>query len=357
MNPPTARPLLPALVLGFAAGVAHAEPTPVELGRVGWGRDVDAGIDTGRRTGKPVLLLFQEIPGCATCKNFGRGPLSHPLLVDAIETEFVAVAVYNNRPGADAAALQRFGEPAWNNPVLRFFAGDRKEILPRRDGIWDAPAVAARLVEALAAAGRQVPPYLALAADEVRAGEAATATFGMHCFWQGEAGLGSIRGVIATRAGHLDGSEVVEVTYVPGVLAYTDLLEAAIRCDCAARVFAHDEAQLAAARRRLGERAAGSDARAREASDADQKWHLRRSALRHVPITPAQAARVNAELAAGRDPLVWLSPRQRELARRIETASRSEPRLLAGLEPPRDTLELHDYEIRLRQLLDGADTR
>ena len=174
-----------------AADAAHADEVPIELGRVHWGRDVDAGFARARDTGRPVLLLFQEIPGCATCVGFGRGPLSHPLLVDAMETEFVAVAVYNNRPGTDAAALQRFREPAWNNPVVRFFAPNGNELLERRDGIWDAAGIAERMIDALRQAARPVPGYLAVAAQEVAQSRAERATFGMHCFWQGEAALGA----------------------------------------------------------------------------------------------------------------------------------------------------------------------
>jgi hypothetical protein len=36
---------------------------PVELGQVKWRRDFDAGLAESKRTGKPVLLLFQEVPG------------------------------------------------------------------------------------------------------------------------------------------------------------------------------------------------------------------------------------------------------------------------------------------------------
>ena len=36
---------------------------PVELGRVEWGRDLEVGLDTAESAQKPVLLLFQEIPG------------------------------------------------------------------------------------------------------------------------------------------------------------------------------------------------------------------------------------------------------------------------------------------------------
>ena len=34
-----------------------------ELGNVKWGRDLDAARAKSAETGKPILLLFQEVPG------------------------------------------------------------------------------------------------------------------------------------------------------------------------------------------------------------------------------------------------------------------------------------------------------
>jgi hypothetical protein len=34
-----------------------------ELGNVAWGRDLDAAKAKSAKTGKPILLLFQEVPG------------------------------------------------------------------------------------------------------------------------------------------------------------------------------------------------------------------------------------------------------------------------------------------------------
>lgn len=338
-----------------ASGAAEpGGPRPIELGRVHWGRDVDAGMAAARRTGRPLLLLFQEIPGCSTCRNFGSGPLSHPLLVDAIETEFVPVVVYNNRDGADAAALQRFGEPAMNNPVLRFFGPDGKEALQRRDGLWDEASVARRLVEALDAMRRPIPSYLALAAEEVRAATAERATFAMHCFWEGEAALGGLDGVVATRVGYLDGNEALEVLYLPDVISYETLVDRAAGMNVASIAFAADEHQLAAARRRLGERARRTDDRARDAGDTDRKYHLQRSPLRWLPLTPAQAARINADLAAGHDGRRWLSPRQIELAGRIEAETQRNSRALTGLAPPASMAEFPAYEEQLLTRLNGG---
>lgn len=36
---------------------------PVELGQVRWRRDFDQGLAEAKDSGKPVLLLFQEVPG------------------------------------------------------------------------------------------------------------------------------------------------------------------------------------------------------------------------------------------------------------------------------------------------------
>lgn len=37
--------------------------SPVELGAVRWGRDLPRALAESRTSGKPVLLLFQEVPG------------------------------------------------------------------------------------------------------------------------------------------------------------------------------------------------------------------------------------------------------------------------------------------------------
>ena len=112
----------------------HAgSPTQAEeAGVVSWGRDLDTALAASRTSGRPVLALFQEIPGCAGCKQFGRDVLSNPLLVEAIETQFTPLLIHNNKPGRDAEVLKRFGEPAWNYQVVRFLDPAGKDIIPRR---------------------------------------------------------------------------------------------------------------------------------------------------------------------------------------------------------------------------------
>jgi hypothetical protein len=57
-----------AALLGAGGLTGHASTlsspsNPVELGRVKWHRDFEAAARQARETGKPILLLFQEVPG------------------------------------------------------------------------------------------------------------------------------------------------------------------------------------------------------------------------------------------------------------------------------------------------------
>ena len=50
----------------FMLGVflaAPQDPIPTELGAVEWHRDFDAARKLSQESGKPMLLLFQEVPG------------------------------------------------------------------------------------------------------------------------------------------------------------------------------------------------------------------------------------------------------------------------------------------------------
>ena len=59
----TATPALLALGLGAAIATGPMDDAPPEFGRVRWGRELEPALETSARSGKPVLLLFQEVPG------------------------------------------------------------------------------------------------------------------------------------------------------------------------------------------------------------------------------------------------------------------------------------------------------
>ena len=179
-----------------------------------WNRDLDAAFSESKKSGKPIFLLFQEVPGCSGCQKFGREVLSQPLLVEAIEDEFIPVVVFNNRSsGQDRKLLERFKETAWNYQVIRFLDANGKDIVERKEGIWSVDGVASRMIETLEKSKRKVPKYLQTIHSVSDRSSHDQAAFAMHCFWTGEYQLGRIDGVITTEAGWLDGREVTLVRY------------------------------------------------------------------------------------------------------------------------------------------------
>lgn len=97
--------------------------------------------------------------------------LSHPLVVEAAETLFVPVAARNNtEDDADALLRERFGETAWNNPVVRFLGADGKDIAPKLHDDWTVAALVGGMTKSLAARGTKVPAWL----DLMASGEVAT---------------------------------------------------------------------------------------------------------------------------------------------------------------------------------------
>ena len=291
---------------------AGQNATPPELGDVKWHRDYDKARQLSQQSGRPLLILFDEVPGCATCVRYGQAVLTHPLIVEAAESLFVPVAVYNNVGGADRSVLDKYREPTWNNPVVRIVAANERPLAPRLAGRYDQVSLVRSMVAALEKSGRPVPGYLRLLQTELKAGLTETALFAMHCFWTGEACLGSIDGVVSTRTGWRSGREVVEVRYDPRMVSLERLLKASR--PCANRVFVPAK-HLATAKAVLGDRVErGIDMRP---SPKDDRYQLQHSSLSRVPMTELQAQRVNADLGNRRDPRRWLSPRQLSLAENI----------------------------------------
>ncbi|MCB9676838.1 MAG: hypothetical protein H6737_17115 [Alphaproteobacteria bacterium] len=285
---------------------SFAEPVE-ELGSVHWPRGLDEALARSAKSGRPVLVLFDEVPGCSTVKGFGNGALTHPLLAEAVETLFEPVVVYNNTPD-DAKLCERFGEPRWNNPVVRYLDQDGRDVGTRFDGPYSEAAFARSLVGTL---GSDAPRWLALVAEELDAAERVeTATYSMACFWSGEAHLGSAPGVVSTRTGWQGGREVVEVAYDPEVTNASALTRHA--ADGGARP--------------------ASSGRLSPTPD-DDRYRLRHTAWASVPMTAAQATRANAVLSDGGDPSSLFSPRQRALAGRKQAANLGSGDIRAAFAP------------------------
>jgi hypothetical protein len=303
---------------------------PVELGDVKWLRDYDKALQESERLDKPVFILFQEVPGCATCRNYGQKVLSHPLIVEAIEDLFVPLAIYNNKGGADKEVLQKYGEPAWNNPVVRMVDQLGENLVPRINGDYTVLGVAERMIYALQRADRSVPTYLELLRDELRARQEGTskATFSMYCFWTGERTYGQLDGVISTRPGFMDGHEVVEVEYNPAMIELDDMIAFGQRGSCADRMYTHDAGQTATAAEVMGNSKVATSKTFRQ--DREPKYYLSKTHYRAVPMTDLQATRANSLLGRGKSPDTVLSPRQIQYAESIKGSSDSKLKNLIG---------------------------
>lgn len=228
--------MIGASSLFVSCTTAEQRTQPVETGKVSWERNLDVALKTSKKCGKPVFLLFQEVPGCAGCKQFGREVLSNPLIVSAIEREFVPLLIHNNKGGHDAEVLKKFSEPAWNYQVVRFIDGDGKDLIPRKEKVWDVGPLAERMIESLEKAGRQVPGYLETVRYEGHT-KLQKVAFSMFCFWTGEAKLGAIEGMITTEAGWIGSKEVVLIEYDPAAIPLTKLIKEAAALDCASAVY------------------------------------------------------------------------------------------------------------------------
>ena len=86
--------------------------------------------------------------------------LSDSALVAIIEREFIAVLVRNNVGGEEAQILKEYDVPAWNYRVVRFVDASGKDLIPRKDPVWESHALSMRMRDALIATGREVPVNL-----------------------------------------------------------------------------------------------------------------------------------------------------------------------------------------------------
>lgn len=291
---------------------------PKELGKVKWLRDINKATTQAKAEDKPVFLLFQEVPGCSTCRNYGQKVLSHPLIVEAIETYFVPLAIYNNKGGKDREVLDYFNEPSWNNPVVRIVDSKKKNLVSRISGNYSVHGVTAAMIEVMKTQKIKIPAYLSLLHDELSARQSGVETtyLSMYCFWSGEKSIADIDGVIGTQAGFMDGREVVKVDFAPNTVNYEDLVQKAKTKSCASHVYTENLVQQLAA-----EKVVGSDHTSEKTAfriDRETKYYLYKSSYKYLPMTSLQAVKANSLIGKGQSPNSVFSPRQLALLKIIQ---------------------------------------
>lgn len=288
-------------VIGQKAG--YPKNNPIELGKVSWLRNYNEAIAAAKQKELPVLILFQEVPGCSNCTKFGNEIMSHPLVVEAIETCFIPLCIYNNQSGHDSEILKKYNEPSWNNPVIRIVDHKGLDLVSRQPDFRSMSKTLASLAKGITASGHEVPTYLDLMLEEADAGENGNLTdvyFSMYCFWSGEKEIGGLDGVLSTEAGYMHGQEVVRVSYRPDRVKLADLYQKAGKKGCADDVY--------------GSVRAGENIVVKPAGpyrkDKEDKYYIYGSAYKTIPMTELQKMKVNRALGTGRNPDIYLSPRQ-----------------------------------------------
>ncbi|MBK9150267.1 MAG: thioredoxin family protein [Saprospiraceae bacterium] len=285
---------------------------PAELGKIHWLRDYDQALSEAKKKNLPVFILFQEVPGCSNCKNYGHKVLSHPLIAEAIETHFIPLAVYNNRDGQDKKVLDKYKEPSWNNPVVRIVNSTGKDICGREADFHHGSKTVAKIMEGIKLSGQTVPLYLQLLEAEWRAKDFKTTDtlfLAMYCFWSGEKEIADIEGVVATEAGYMHGKEVVRVAYDKNVTNPDKIVQKAKESNNADQVYGYLQSDSKTKFLPPG----------KYRKDADDKVYLRNSHYKIIPMTDLQKTKVNRSIATGKNPEIWLSPRQLQILKRPDS--------------------------------------
>ena len=283
-----------------------------ELGKVKWGRNLEQAQLESKTTGKPILILFQEIPGCSTCKGYGNGSLSQPLIVEAIETYFIPLAIHNNKTGKDKEVLDFFKEPAWNNPVVRIVDNTLKDICDRLSENYTSFGLVSKINATLIKKNIVIPHYLKIIEEEflAQASGMEKAYVGMYCFWSGEKCYAQAPGVVATKAGFMGGSEVVEIIYNPKATNLDAILNHGQKMNCADKVFQDVEFVKSKTKIQQVHKSVFK-------ADKESKYYIYNSNYKYLPMTELQANKVNLAISELKSPSEYLSPRQITLYEKI----------------------------------------
>lgn len=274
-----------------------------ELGLVQWNRDLDKAKELSLGQDKPILILFQEIPGCSICRNYGQDVLSNPLLVEAIEDQFIPLVIHNNKGGKDKMILEKFSEPSWNNPVVRIINTDEEMLAPRLSGNYSARGLVNTMKQALEKEKKELPEYLSLLHEELnQIAKSSEAYYEMYCFWSGEVHLGLADGVLSTESGFMNGSEVVKVIFDPSIISKNEL-------------DAHGKSK------NISPIEKGNYKK----SENDTHYQIMNSIFKFLPMSEIQRTKINSALGQGSDAKKFLSPAQIKWLTEIENSSDTHP--------------------------------
>jgi len=275
----------------FAQQRTNPKNQSEELGTVHWHRNYEEAVAIAKKEKKDLVILFQEVPGCSTCRNYGHNVLSHPLMVEALENTFTPLAIFNNKNGTDKKILEKFKEPSWNNPVVRIIDPNGKNIVQRVSNDYSALTLCKKLKEALRLRNTSIPLYLELLEQELSAlnsNEMSEAYFKMHCFWIGEKELGKLDGVLDVESGFMNHNEVVKVKYNPSSISNSELISYA---------------------KKQGFKFVNNLTNYKIAVN-EVHYYLLHSDYKYLPLSELQKTKINSALGSNQKAELYLSPKQ-----------------------------------------------
>ena len=88
-------------------------------------------------------------------------------MLEAIESLFIPLAIFNNNGGKDKKILDQYGEPSWNNPLVRIVDKQGKDLVKRIGNDYSALTLCKKMVASLLKSKKEVPEYLTLLEQEL----------------------------------------------------------------------------------------------------------------------------------------------------------------------------------------------
>jgi hypothetical protein len=147
-----------------------------------------------------------------------------------------------------------------------------------------------------------------------------TATFSMYCYWTGEATVGRVEGVVASRIGHWGGGEIVQVDYDPRLTDLGKLAGALKRERSFYLAIVTSDAERSEAAHHLDVREIAVRAGEPHFIPAKHTLRIRHPELYELNLSESQAILLNSWSYFGGSMPDVLTPEQK---RRLETAKRN----------------------------------
>jgi hypothetical protein len=275
-----------------------------------------------KRERKPI---FCTRTGADFNKFIHCSALTHPLIVEAVESLFVTVTsdIDLEVPGAPMCAMLEILDEK-GTPVLPHIGGD---LLLIRNLV----VVVQLLVESLTKCSIEVPKYLQLLLEEesgrlevLPSGKRRKldriAIFGVCNSHVSEAKLANAAGVLDIQAGLYKGRQVLQVTYASRVTSFDSLSRYALSKNFATSIYYQSQDEFVVARS-VCDQLQRSYHIIEKMEDSslinnivDGRSGVRKTALRYVPMTSLQKVHANKLVHEGKfnEASHLLSPRQAE---------------------------------------------